>query len=79
MSNSNREIVLIGVGEIGGAQLQQTISGQTLDAKALMQAMVEAFAGDPQNKCLGRSAPARLERALTRPQLSNLANYQTVH
>ena len=26
--------------------------------------MLEAFAGDPEHRCMGRSAPARLARAL---------------
>ncbi|MCG7947434.1 MAG: hypothetical protein N0C84_13925 [Candidatus Thiodiazotropha taylori] len=61
-------------------QLQQVLTGQSLDAEALIDAMLEAFDGDPQHKCMGRSAPARLERALaharqhglTLPQLLNL-------
>jgi hypothetical protein len=35
-----------------------------LPAEQLIDAMVEAFDGDPSHKCMGRSAPARLERAL---------------
>ena len=32
--------------------------------EALFDAMVTAFEGDPAHKCMGRSAPARLKRAL---------------
>jgi ketopantoate reductase len=61
-------------------QLQQVLTGKTFDAEALLQAMQQAFDGDPQHKCMGRSAPARLRRALTQarqhgltlPQLLNL-------
>ena len=49
-------------GEIIG--LQQKLTGQSLDAEALINSMVEAFHGDLQHGCMGRSAPARLERAL---------------
>ena len=34
------------------------------DREALFDAMVRAFEGDPAHKCMGRSAPARLKRAL---------------
>ena len=44
--------------------LQESLTGKTLDDEALIQAMLIAFEGDPEHKCMGRSAPARLERAL---------------
>lgn len=44
--------------------LQQALTGETFDKQALIDAMVIAFEGDPDHKCMGRSAPARLERAL---------------
>ena len=44
--------------------LQQKLTGQSLDAEQLIGAMVNAFNGDPEHGCMGRSAPARLERAL---------------
>lgn len=44
--------------------LQEALTGQTFDHNALINAMLKAFDGDPQHKCMGRSAPARLERAL---------------
>jgi ketopantoate reductase len=45
-------------------QLQEKLSCQTLDSEALIASMVKAFEGDPEHKCMGRSAPARLQRAL---------------
>ncbi len=44
--------------------LQEKLSGQSLDAEALINGMVDAFNGDLEHGCMGRSAPARLERAL---------------
>lgn len=44
--------------------IQFRLLGQTLDREALIDAMVEAFEGDLQHKCMGRSAPMRLARAL---------------
>ena len=44
--------------------LQEAMTGKTFDHEALIQAMVRAFEGDPAHKCMGRSAPARLQRAL---------------
>ncbi len=45
-------------------ELQQVLTGQRFDAAALIDAMVQAFNGDLQHQCMGRSAPARLARAL---------------
>lgn len=44
--------------------LQEKLTGQSFDHEALINAMVDAFNGDPEHKCMGRSAPARLQRAL---------------
>lgn len=44
--------------------LQEALAGRSFDRKALIQGMLAAFRGDPDHKCMGRSAPARLERAL---------------
>jgi ketopantoate reductase len=44
--------------------LQQALTGNTFDRQALIDAMLVAFNGDPEHKCMGRSAPARLARAL---------------
>jgi ketopantoate reductase len=45
-------------------QLQQKLAGRTLEPEPLIAGMIEAFEGDPEHKCMGRSAPARLQRAL---------------
>jgi hypothetical protein len=35
--------------------------------------MLQAFDGDPEHKCMGRSAPARLQRALELADDASLA------
>ncbi len=45
-------------------KIQEHLVGRILDKEKLTQAMLVAFEGDPQHGCMGRSAPARLERAL---------------
>lgn len=45
-------------------QIQQALVGQPLPADKLIEGMVRAFDGDPEHGCTGRSAPARLARAL---------------
>ncbi len=44
--------------------LQEGLTGRQFDRQALVAGMVEAFEGDPDHRCMGRSAPARLQRAL---------------
>ena len=44
--------------------LQEALTGHSFDKEMMIGRMLEAFAGDPEHKCMGRSAPARLERAL---------------
>jgi ketopantoate reductase len=45
-------------------KLQQVLTNQTFNSVDLIAAMVEAFNGDLEHKCMGRSASARLGRAL---------------
>jgi hypothetical protein len=45
-------------------RLQAQLTGQQLDSARLIEGMVQAFNGDPEHQCMGRSAPARLKRAL---------------
>ena len=45
--------------------LQEALTGKQLDRGALIDSMVRAFKGDPDHGCKGRSAPARLKRALS--------------
>lgn len=44
--------------------LQAQLTGQTFDESQLEQGMIKAFKGDLEHGCMGRSAPARLNRAL---------------
>lgn len=44
--------------------LQEHLTGKKLAHEELLQAMLVAFDGDPAHQCMGRSAPARLQRAL---------------
>lgn len=45
--------------------IQQWLTWQTFEREQLIAGMVDAFEGDPEHRCMGRSAPARLARALT--------------
>ena len=45
-------------------RLQEAITGAHFDNGRLIAAMLRAFDGDPEHKCMGRSAPGRLQRAL---------------
>jgi hypothetical protein len=53
--------------------LQESLVGQPLPADALIEGMLRAFAGDPNHGCMGRSAPARLARALRQADAAGLA------
>lgn len=44
--------------------IQQWLTGNELDRQRLMDGFVEGINGDLDHKCMGRSAPARLTRAL---------------
>ncbi len=44
--------------------IQAWLTGETPDRETLIQGMLNAFYGDPEHGCMGRSAPARLQRAL---------------
>ena len=44
--------------------IQQHLSGKSFNRDRLLSAVLTAFDGDPEHKCMGRSAPARLQRAL---------------
>ncbi len=45
-------------------RLQEALTGKTLDHQALIDSMVNAFNGDREHMCMGRSAAVRLQRAL---------------
>jgi hypothetical protein len=44
--------------------IQEGLTGHRFDHGALLAGMLRAFEGDPAHQCMGRSAPARLQRAL---------------
>lgn len=52
--------------------LQQALTGQEFDSVALIDGMVKAFNGDLNHQCMGRSAPARLARALDLAEKNDL-------
>jgi ketopantoate reductase len=54
-------------------QIQESLVGTELPADDLIKGMLEAFAGDPDHGCTGRSAPARLARALQQADAGDLA------
>lgn len=53
-------------------RIQESLTGQSFDADALIQGMLNAFEGDPEHKCMGRSAPARLARAIRQADAAGL-------
>ena len=44
--------------------IQTWLTGKTLNREKLINGFVKAIEGDLEHKCMGRSAPARLERAI---------------
>ena len=59
---NNRELAEAVADEI--IPIQEWLTGETLDRQRLIAGMVEAFDADPEHGSTGRSAPARLARAL---------------
>ena len=53
-------------------EIQFAVIENRLDSEALMRAMLVAFEGDPGHQCMGRSAPARLSRALEQAREANI-------
>ena len=52
--------------------IQQWLTQSELPREPLIDGMLKAFAGDPDHRCMGRSAPARLERAIHQAATANL-------
>ena len=52
--------------------VQFSLIDQTFDREQLIEGMLKAFAGDPQHKCLGRTALSRLERAISHADQAKL-------
>jgi len=57
-----REVILI----------QQHLTGKEFSAQDLIDGMVAGMNGDPEHQCTGRSAPARLSRALEHADAAGL-------
>lgn len=53
--------------------IQDWLTGKNHDRSKLIAGMLEAFEGDPAHGCTGRSAPARLARALGHADRARLA------
>lgn len=53
--------------------IQDWLTGRENDRQRLIDGMAEAVAGDPEHKCMGRTAPARLERALAHADEADLS------
>jgi hypothetical protein len=54
-------------------QIQEALTGRQFQVDDLLGAMLKAFAGDPDHGCKGRSAPARLARALQQADAAGLS------
>jgi ketopantoate reductase len=54
-------------------ELQASLCGMHLPSQAMMESVVEALRADPEHKCMGRSAPQRLRRALEQADTLGLA------
>lgn len=52
--------------------IQDFLTGRSNNREALIEGLLEAFDGDPEHGCMGRSAPARLQRALGIADNANL-------
>ena len=44
--------------------IQQALLNKSLDREKILLSVLNAFNGDPEHKCMGRSAPDRLKRAI---------------
>lgn len=53
--------------------IQSWLIGQEIDRDSLIQGMLRAFEGDPAHQCMGRSAAARLRRAIAIADEAGLA------
>jgi ketopantoate reductase len=53
-------------------EIQQSLVEAELPRRRLLEGMLEAFAGDPEHKCMGRSAPDRLQRALQQAEQAGI-------
>ena len=61
--NDHRELARAVAADV--LDLQERLARRTLPREDLLAELGRAFEADPEHKCTGRSAPARLERALS--------------
>ena len=54
-------------------ELQSALCGMHFASQTMIDSVVEAFQADPEHKCMGRSAPQRLRRALEQADELGLA------
>lgn len=54
-------------------RLQEALTGKALDHQGLIEGMVNAFEGDREHMCMGRSAAVRLQRALVLAEQNDLS------
>ena len=54
-------------------RLQEALTGKALDHQGLINGMVNAFDGDREHMCMGRSAAVRLQRALLLAEQNDLS------
>jgi ketopantoate reductase len=52
--------------------IQEWLTGEKFDREKLIMDMLRCFEGDPSHQCMGRSAPARLQRALEQAEKAGL-------
>ena len=52
--------------------LQEALTGKQFQHESLIEGMLAAFEGDPEHQCLGRSAAARLARAVEQAAAQDL-------
>ncbi len=69
--NEHRPLALEVAKEV--MDIQFKLIGKELDRSRLLDGMVEGIDGDLHHKCMGRSAPGRLQRALHHADLFGLA------
>jgi hypothetical protein len=67
---NHQDFMLQVAGEV--MDIQEWLTGVKLDREKLIAGMLEAFAGDPNHACTGRSAAARLGRALQHANAAGL-------
>ena len=69
--NQHRDLATAVASEV--IEIQEHLTGTSLDPQALIDGMVTAINGDLEHKCMGRSAPARLQNALAIADAAGLA------